>query len=132
MTTVETVLSREGFDVAELSGDFDLVAELRRVNEQHGRQGAPCWFLYHREEFPGLTVGVHGDRGALYWDDLDTPATPVHGTNAEHVDYFTGGVHHYTFPPSAELPLEHVLAAVTEFVRTGQRPTCVEWNERSA
>ncbi|SFT93010.1 Immunity protein Imm1 [Actinopolyspora lacussalsi subsp. righensis] len=31
------------------------------------------------------------------------------------------------FPSSASLPLEQVREAITEYCRTGQRPSCVQW-----
>lgn len=127
MLATETLVSREAFDLADLPDDVDLVAELRRVNEKYGHEGAPCWFLFNRDEFLGLTVGLHGDRGALLWDDGTTPMVPAQGTKVEPVDYFTGGVHHFTFPAGAELPLEPVLNAVGEYIRTAKQPMCVEW-----
>lgn len=31
--------------------------------------------------------------------------------------------------PRTEVPIDLVLRAVAEYVRTGERPTCVEWVE---
>ncbi|MCI2418825.1 Imm1 family immunity protein [Saccharopolyspora sp. K220] len=33
------------------------------------------------------------------------------------------------FPESAVLPIERVRAALTEFCRTGKRPTCIQWQD---
>lgn len=33
------------------------------------------------------------------------------------------------FPADAALPVQHVLAALEEFRQTGERPTCVDWQE---
>lgn len=43
------------------------------------------------------------------------------------VTYYTVHLHDNSMPPHAELPLATVLAAAKEYVRTGRRPTCVEW-----
>ncbi|WP_170176282.1 Imm1 family immunity protein [Lentzea flaviverrucosa] len=33
------------------------------------------------------------------------------------------------FPPNSALPLARILAALEEFRQTGERPTCVDWQE---
>lgn len=125
MSTDET-LRREAFDVAALPEGWDLADELQRVNREYGATGAPCWFLYSGSEFPGLTVGLRGAVGAVQWVARDAVLVPANGSGSR-VDYFAGGVHHETFPPGAELPVAEALTAVVEYVRTGQRPRCIEW-----
>lgn len=125
MSTHET-LRREAFDVAELPSDFDLAGALQKVNDQYGPTGAPCWFLYSGTEFPGLTVGVRGTVAAVQWVSRDEVLVPASGSG-ERGTYFAGGRHEETFPPGSEVPVADALAAVAEYVRTAQRPTCIEW-----
>jgi hypothetical protein len=58
------------------------------------------------------TEGLWISRG----DDVDCDPVVYHYMNVPH-----------EFPANAELPLEEVKAAVREFVHTGRRPACVQW-----
>lgn len=142
-TLDDNVLRSESINVAYLTAHADLVGTLRTANDSYGSQGAPCWFLFSEvnsrsvDECAALTVGVRGSMGALLWQDEeawlpDDGDVPANGLNADYVDYFSGGRHHNPMPPHTELPVEQVLEAVTEFARTGERPTCVEWVRRAA
>ncbi|ANZ41053.1 hypothetical protein BBK82_38820 [Lentzea guizhouensis] len=51
--------------------------------------------------------------------------TPVPGAPTLYVDNDTKT----PFPAHAALPIPHVLAALEEFRQTGERPTCVDWQE---
>ncbi|MGI8312618.1 Imm1 family immunity protein [Saccharopolyspora hattusasensis] len=55
------------------------------------------------------------------------PDSRANGTNTEPVDYWLGGLHHTPMDAHTEVPIELVLRAIAEYVRTGERPTCVEW-----
>ena len=81
-------------------------------------------------EAPCLVVGVRGERGALEWID-DERLVPANGMKLEWATYYTVHLHDNSMPPHAELPLATVLAAAEEYVRTGQRPTCVEWTSEA-
>lgn len=85
------------------------------------RQNSP------EEDVPSLAVGMRRDRGALLWCEQDDKFVPVTGTNSGHADYFTWDSHHFCFSPGGEEPIDVVHEAVREYVRTTQRPTCVEW-----
>ncbi|MGZ3144981.1 Imm1 family immunity protein [Lentzea chajnantorensis] len=50
---------------------------------------------------------------------------PVPGAPTLYVDTDTKT----PFPTDAALPVPHLLAALEEFRQTGERPTCVEWQE---
>lgn len=136
MTTSTTgdVLDSNEIDVHTLSSDVDLVAALREAST-HPQRGQACsWELSNlRDDLPwyqqpSLIVGLRDGHGALTWND-DPPMVPANGTNAEPVDYWIAGLHHTPMSARAELPLEQALDAVAEFMRTGQRPTCLEWVE---
>ena len=68
--------------------------------------------------------------GALEWID-DERLVPANDMNAERATYYTVHLHDNSMPLRAELPLATVLAAAEEYVRTGQRPTCVEWTSEA-
>ncbi len=76
-----------------------------------------------------LMVGVRGKIGVLEWFTPTRGYIPTNGVNTDHVDYYTFDAHVMVMEPGAEVPIEQVHAAVVEFVRTGQRPTCVQWRE---
>lgn len=65
--------------------------------------------------------------GALAFGHGDGHYVPAHGTNDEDVEYWQAGLHPSYLPPGAEVPLEDVLAGVGEFIRTGRRPTGIQW-----
>ncbi|GAA4879950.1 Imm1 family immunity protein [Saccharopolyspora cebuensis] len=116
------------FDLRTLPEGIDLVAIMR--GEIEGNPGtAPCWVVSDGDDFPVLTVGLRREVGALLWDHGTTAFRPVDGTNDEDADYFLGNRDHSPFPPRTELPIDLVLTAVREYARTGERPTCVEWEE---
>jgi Immunity protein Imm1 len=95
-----------------------------------------AWLVFRDAEQPGrvgpnLLVGLSGDLGVLMWQGPlppgDRAVVSAAGSNRHRVDYFVAGIHHADFPVGAEIPVERVLAAVTEFLDTGERPTCVQW-----
>lgn len=113
--------------------DMDrLIAHLtERVQQAPGapEKGGFVWFFQQSadEDIPSLAVGIRDHRGALAWYDEENEFVPINGTNSTHADYFTWDAHHFSFPPSCEVPIELVHEAVREYVRTGARPACVEW-----
>jgi hypothetical protein len=55
------------------------------------------------------------------------------GSNADPIDYRLGGLYPQPFPARCEIPVEHVYAAVQEFLVTGVKPRRVSWQpERTA
>ncbi|GLW91605.1 Imm1 family immunity protein [Actinokineospora globicatena] len=78
-------------------------------------------------EGPTLAFGVHNAVGFLQWHDGSEVLVPTTGTNADWVEYHSAGLHPANIRPHAELPVELVLAAVVEYLDTGQRPTCLDW-----
>ncbi|SFS80466.1 Imm1 family immunity protein [Saccharopolyspora flava] len=107
------------------------VEELRAALRDEAASGAYCVQLFPDPRSPGepgLLVGVNGDRGVLVWSHpgLGESLVAVNGTNTEVVWYGFGSEEN-DFPPNTELPLAVVMAAAAEFLRTGRRPTNVEW-----
>lgn len=115
------------FNLRELPSDLDLVQLMRDEVDQHPGT-APCWMISNGDLFPMLTVGLREGAGALMWDQGTSALVPDGGSNTADADYFLGNRDHSPFPPGTELPTDRVLAAVAEFVQTGQRPTCIEWS----
>ncbi|MDQ3576696.1 MAG: Imm1 family immunity protein [Actinomycetota bacterium] len=76
---------------------------------------------------PAILAGVHGDVGALIWLGRNDDFVPVDGLNADWMTYHLGGLHDTPIPPKGEVPIETVYRALTEFIETRDRPTCVEW-----
>lgn len=127
MTTSDSYTgTTPAFNITALPADLDLVRIMRDEIVQHP-DTAPCWMISHGDRFPMLAVGLRGEVGALMWDLGTSALVPVEGRNTTDADYFLGNRDHSPFPPGTELPAEQVLAAVDEYVRTRQRPTCVEW-----
>jgi hypothetical protein len=75
-----------------------------------------------------LMVGLYGECGVLWWSDpaCGESLVAVGGRNAEEVQYYIGTAD-FEFPPRSELSRAKVLAAATEFLATGQRPTEPTW-----
>jgi hypothetical protein len=64
--------------------------------------------------------------GALRHSQADTAtAMGVPSTHDEVVYYYMGNL--LEFPAGSDLPLETIREAVVEFLRTGSRPTMVDW-----
>ncbi|AXX33289.1 hypothetical protein KCV87_26075 [Actinosynnema pretiosum subsp. pretiosum] len=80
-----------------------------------------------------LSVGVDGDKGVLRYSG-DEPGgnghysrDPESGNTDPAIYYFFTADHEY--PPHSEIPVTAVESAVLEFMSTGRRPTCVEWQD---
>ncbi|MBB5153507.1 hypothetical protein BJ970_001041 [Saccharopolyspora phatthalungensis] len=106
---------------------------VRGISEHDQKRTKPecgiAWSFQHQpgDDTPTLMFGVRCETGALMWFDATSALVPAHGTNHDHVDYFLAGAHLMVMPPGAELPIAQAHEAQREFVRTGQRPTCVDW-----
>lgn len=127
-TELASLLARDEIEIAALRQPGDLTRVLTSVNDQRGSSSGRVWFLVTEPdvEAPCLVVGVRGELGALEWIG-DERFVPANGVNSEWATYYTVHLHDNSMPPRAELPLATVFAAAEEYVRTGQRPTCVEW-----
>lgn len=82
-----------------------------------------------------LMVGVHGDRGVLWWSDLTLAESQIAlgSDNVDDILYYVGCAD-LEFPPGAELPRVVVINAAAEYFITGERPAHVRsWtDERQA
>lgn len=107
--------------------------EVTRRMQQLAADGPPqLWGFYvdmTKRGSPALSAGLRGECGMLSWWDGREGYHPAKGENTGDVDYWLAG-HHTPMPPGTEVPAADVLAAVREFLTTGQRPTCIEWVER--
>jgi hypothetical protein len=85
-----------------------------------------------------LDVGLHGDRGALYFSgpgsedgvySFNGDAESASGDTVAF-DYMRN---RHDIPVTALHPLDEVLRASVEFMElAGQRPSCLEWQPRSS
>jgi len=76
-----------------------------------------------------LSFGARPDGGALRFVDYraDEPGWySADGDNDETVHYSLM-LDEDDFPPGSRLPLDSVRLAVAEYLATGERPTCVQW-----
>lgn len=92
--------------------DYPVAYQLRVLPVAHGQ--------------PSLMVGVHGERGVLWWSDPTQGESliAVGGDNVADIVYYIGTAD-FELPPGAELPLATVVDAAVEFLATGQRPVRV-------
>jgi hypothetical protein len=83
------------------------------------------------DELTNLQFGITAstETGVLSWIDEDARVQfrPASGTNTEEVEYRMPGMHIAWFGVGTVVPAELVYAAVAEYLRTRERPTCVEW-----
>lgn len=78
-----------------------------------------------------LTVGIDGNKGVLRYAGEDGPPAGCFSksatlSNPEPVVYYFVTADS-EFPPHAELPVTELEAAVVDYLTTGQRPRCIEW-----
>ncbi|WP_253885907.1 Imm1 family immunity protein [Actinokineospora diospyrosa] len=145
MTDSRTPITHWGFIARdELSDDVDLVGEVLALNAagpSTWRRADVGWMWElgetrpdpdAEEEGPTLAFGVHNAIGFLQWHDGLDVLVPTSGTNTDWVEYHSAGLHPAGIRPHAEVPVDLVLAAVVEYLDTGQRPTCVEWEPGAA
>jgi hypothetical protein len=120
-------LEQTAISVIDLAKDVDLVGLIRLENEQAAGSRL-CWALFTDQV--SLVVGVGGDRGVLGWCGPDAPGgmeVSSGETDDGEADYLLGGLYPQPFPPACEIPIEHVYAAIAEFLRTADRPASVRW-----
>lgn len=113
--------------IGAIPAGVDLVAEVRSLNSA-GVEIPWAWNLIGGpDEKYMLTYGVNNDVGVLVWDDGEEYHVPTCGTNPDWVIYHLAGMHELRVQPHAQVSVENVYAALAQFLRTGQRPTCVLW-----
>lgn len=134
MTTAQHrhLMGRDRVNVSEYRGDdATLVRQLLEANQHRtGQPGGFVWFFHRSPDDDSCTLhaGVRDDFGVLQWFDNDGDEVFLPGgQNTDQVDYFSWFGHHFPMDPHTEVPIDLVLRAVAEFVRTGERPTCVDW-----
>ncbi|SDI30907.1 Immunity protein Imm1 [Actinokineospora alba] len=72
-----------------------------------------------------LVVGIHDNRGALYYSD-DTGSWYTHGpTPDDHGPVYA----EVDFPDHSEIPAADIRAALTEYVHKQARPIGVTWKQ---
>lgn len=128
MTDTADVLNEITIDIDQVPEGTNLVALIGTAARDAEPDWGTSWVLTATGGMPQLVVGVRGERGALAWYE-PAETVPAHGLNHEPADYSLADMHHTPMPPGSELPIAEVLTAVSEFIRTGQRPTCVQWRE---
>ncbi|MFD9891381.1 Imm1 family immunity protein [Amycolatopsis sp. NPDC059027] len=129
------ILERVTIETASLPEGMDLVEVIRAAAGRSDPEWGSSWVLVAGDatlpssQRPQLVVGVRGTGlGAISWHEPGGAGMiPSDGRNPDYVDYSLGDLHHTPMPPRAELPLDRVLTAVGEFVRTGRRPESVTW-----
>jgi Immunity protein Imm1 len=123
-------------DVTTYATPEDLTRRLLAANPATGASVGRVWSLRAGIEdgLPTLAVGMRGEVGALEWIDhaVGGRFVPVDGLNPNWAEYFVWGGIDQGMPPQAELPVQRVLEAVSEFVRTRWRPTSVDWTPETA
>jgi hypothetical protein len=105
--TLRAILARD-------SVQHPVVYQLRALPVTHGQRS--------------LMVGVHADRGVLWWSNpaQGESLIALGGDNHDDVVYYIGSAD-FELPPGAELPRATVVAAAVEFLTTGQRPVHVRF-----
>jgi Immunity protein Imm1 len=133
MTVTEPygVLRREELDITEFADAEVLVASLREANVYRSKNpdAGLVWIFMNGEDPDAETlfVGVRDEVGSLVWCHGQDGFLPENGLNADWAGYWTWFGHDTPMDPGSEVPIEQVYAALTEFVTTRQRPTCIAW-----
>jgi len=122
-------------DVTAYADPRELTRQLLAVNPPTDAVTGRAWLLKAggEDELPTLAVGLRGEVGALEWvDATGGRSVPLDGLNTDWVDYFLWGGIDQGMPAHTELPVQRVLQAVSEFIRTHRQPTCVNWMPEAA
>ncbi|SFO81670.1 Immunity protein Imm1 [Amycolatopsis arida] len=129
MSTKPGIARQDAYDITKIREANDLLAMMKAVNEEREKPDAGVvWWLYAgADAVCALIAGVRGERGALLWSEPTKSFIPEAGINDKHVDYFTWESHHHPQRPGSEVPIDLMYRAVTEYVATQERPTCVNW-----
>ena len=86
-------------------------------------------FTTAQGHFFAIGLGAQ-DSCAMYWESVDPPYFQSRGDQpaSETIDFAYGG-QESEFPGTVRIEREAALAALSEFIETGKRPACVEWEE---
>jgi len=70
------------------------------------------------------------DSCAMFWESADPPYFQSKGTHAveERIDFAYGG-QETELPGTVRISRESAFAGLEEFIETGRRPACIEWEE---
>jgi hypothetical protein len=115
-------------DLAHVSTVEELDAGLDDTEEWARENGRPVWvyiFTPKNWDGPVSSLGLGRDFSFSSFDNAHAVGDMDGGQPAEWWDGSQGG---YSFPGRG-IPVEVAREAAREFVRTGQRPTNVEWTE---
>jgi hypothetical protein len=98
---------------------------------EHGH--TETWFTIEGQPKRWMRTGYHGEYGAaLFVDETAAPddwawaalnPEPLHEPPTIYYDQPGGTI----FPPASVVPLVRLRTVILEWVRTGQRPTSVDW-----
>jgi hypothetical protein len=130
---VITLLDTEVISVATLPAVAEVVAQIQQIA---GPSPATPWAWVFVSGTAGvnpaheaaLTVGVRGQVGALRWSTgSDISLVPDAGVNTHPVVYRLAGRREWPLPPGAEVAVEIVYRALTQFVNTRGLPECLNW-----
>lgn len=122
----------KGPQEVEIGSAVELDGVLDRIDVEARGEGRPVAVILHSSAGRSVTIGLGRGFAVLGYDD----------PNAEHPSFFVPGEEdggepsewYYgnqvgEWPPGAGVSVETARAALHEFRRTGERPTCVEWVE---
>lgn len=101
-----------------------------------------CSQIEAHEEAGRVLVGFTTDSGhffaiglgaedscAMYWESVDPPYFQSRGSRtSEGIDFAYDG-QHTELPGSVRISRHSALQALAEFMTTGQRPQCIEWEQ---
>lgn len=71
-----------------------------------------------------------GDSCAMYWESAEPPYFQSKGTRAaeERIDFAYGG-QHTELPGTVRISRDSAFGGLDEFIETGSRPKCIDWEE---
>jgi hypothetical protein len=72
-----------------------------------------------------VTVGVRGERGTILFTDNATGSWVTLGEGPPTSPTYAG----IEFPTHCEIPVVDIAVAIAEFLKTGERPTCIPWQQ---
>jgi hypothetical protein len=114
----------DGDKVGERATEVDHVARLLQILDTEAPFGIIVTPSEGGVDFE-LVVGMRGGLGALYYTDEDGSWYSQGETPEGDGPVFA----EVDFPSHCEVPRERLEQALHEFMTTGSRPVCVEWQE---
>ncbi|HEX3790330.1 MAG TPA: Imm1 family immunity protein [Pseudonocardiaceae bacterium] len=126
-------MDTEVISVASLPPVADVVAQIRHTASLSPDRAWAWVFVsgtagVNPAHEAALTVGVRGQIGALRWSTgSGITLVPQAGVNTHPVVYRLAGRQERLLPPGAEVGVEVVYRALTEFVNTRGLPECLGW-----